>query len=228
MDNGVELMDGKEYLSVVSPIIEPLKEFERIWDSVENEKRIVSKRVGSENTTAVVAPIFFPLIFVIIFFILNILSFFYSGVVRLGAVIVYAGSFFMFFIYYEKRKKSRIEKIREESEHRVADMNTHLEKIGGSIGSVLNRYVPTDYQSSFALSYICNYLSNGRASNLQAAMNVFEEECHRMRIENIQQELLKQSKYQTAFAAVSAVANVSTAFSAASAASSLEDINAKL
>lgn len=44
-------------------------------------------------------------------------------------------------------------------------------------------FIPEQYRNSGAIQYICSYLENGRADSLKEALNLFEEELHRMKVE---------------------------------------------
>lgn len=68
----------------------------------------------------------------------------------------------------------------------------------------LKRYLPEDYWYSQAVSSIAGYFRTGRASTIKEALNLYEEEMHRLRMENMQEQTLRQSQKQTAYAAITA------------------------
>ena len=88
----------------------------------------------------------------------------------------------------------------------------------------IQTFVPPNYRYSTAVYKFCDYLNNSRANNIKDAVNLYEEEMHRMRMENLQAQILQQQRYQTSLAEISAIANVATAFNTASAAASLNSI----
>ena len=218
-------MDGIEYLNIVRPLIEPLKQFENLYDSMEQIKKQDSIRKSSISKEYTIMSILIPGAFWLLYVIINRSAFFRSSWIRFVGIIVYALSVVVFAIYFNKVKEKRISEVQEDTDQKISIIDSDLRKMAESFYPTLQAYVPQNYQNSFALEYICSYLYNGRASNLQGAMNLYEEEMHRMRMENAQQQLLNQAKYQTALSAISAAANVGTAFSASSAASSLENIS---
>lgn len=52
-------------------------------------------------------------------------------------------------------------------------------------------FLPEKYRYHFAACYICEYVANGRANNLSEAMNQYEEQLHRWKMENMQEQLLR-------------------------------------
>jgi len=50
-------------------------------------------------------------------------------------------------------------------------------------------YLPEKYRYHIAISYIHECLTTGRASNLKEAINLYEEQCHRWRMEASQQQI---------------------------------------
>ena len=70
----------------------------------------------------------------------------------------------------------------------------------GMYGSAIE-FIPPDYRYVEAVESFYRYLLNGRANDLQQAVNLYEEELHRMRMENAQQAMLMESKRQSAIQA---------------------------
>lgn len=68
----------------------------------------------------------------------------------------------------------------------------------------LKRNLPEDYWYSQAVASIAGYFRTGRANTLKEALNLYEEEMHRLRMENMQEQTLRQSQKQTAYAAITA------------------------
>ena len=56
--------------------------------------------------------------------------------------------------------------------------------------------VPSQYRYFVAISYIYECLNNGRASDLKEALNLFEEQMHRWRMEGYQQQTLALCEQQ--------------------------------
>lgn len=68
----------------------------------------------------------------------------------------------------------------------------------------LKRNLPEDYWYSLAVASIAGYFRTGRAYTLKEALNLYEEEMHRLRMENMQEQTLRQNQKQTAYAAITA------------------------
>ncbi len=69
---------------------------------------------------------------------------------------------------------------------------------------VLKKYIPEDYWYSQAVASIGGYFRNGRAGTMKEALNLYEEEMHRLRMENMQEQTLRLNQKQTTYAAISA------------------------
>ena len=123
-----------------------------------------------------------------------------------------------------KGEERTFEEIMLEENQLVEEIKSEQTNAIAPYWNEITECIPPKYQYSFAVNAFCSYLQNCRASNLKEAINLYEEEMHRNRMEQMQSEMLHQQKYQTALAAVSAVANVATAINTASAASSLASI----
>ena len=72
------------------------------------------------------------------------------------------------------------------------------------IAPVLERYVPVDYRYSTAVQSICFYFRNMRADTIKEAINLYEEELHRLRLENTAELVLRENQKQTAMLAFQA------------------------
>ena len=70
------------------------------------------------------------------------------------------------------------------------------------VAPVLERYLPEDYWYSDAVEAVSAYLRNMRADSIKEALNLYEEELHRLRMENTAQLILIENKKQTAYAAL--------------------------
>ncbi len=57
--------------------------------------------------------------------------------------------------------------------------------------------IPEDYRNASAIESFCTYINNRRADDLRQAMNLYEEELHRKRVEDTQMAILMESQKQT-------------------------------
>lgn len=71
--------------------------------------------------------------------------------------------------------------------------------------------IPPNYRYALAVQYIYESMLNMRARNLTEAINLYEEQLHRWRIEDAQQRMVELARQQTVAAQVSAAANVASA-----------------
>ncbi|WP_034444861.1 hypothetical protein [Butyrivibrio sp. AE2032] len=228
--NNMENLTPNELISKLSPLIEPLKVFESMEDKKAYTRTICQQRRQSIKSSQIVAYIVTPVLCLIAFFILNFRVILHNppAFMRLIVLGVIGLPIFYFYLYFKLVNKRKIDAIDNEENQAISDIEeAQLDFITPYLGAV-TECLPTKYQYSYAVSSFCSYLQNGRAGSLKDAINLYEEELHRNRMEQMQSQILQQQKYQTSLAAVSAVANVATAFNTASAASSLKSINDSL
>lgn len=212
------------------PLIKPLKDFEGTVDQIEKEKKQFLKKTNSITTNKLPLLIGVPIGFWLAFTIIHAYPLVYSGssfakLLHWGAICFPA---FFFVSFYVPRIKKEKEELKIQHEESIAILEQRKIDIATFMCNDLASYIPPNYQYSIAVEKMYEYLVNGRARNLTEAINIYEDDMHKLRMENMQGEILRQQKCQTVLATVSAVANVSTAMSAASAASSLSSINAKM
>ena len=74
-------------------------------------------------------------------------------------------------------------------DNRKAELNREINNIMASdyVGWLLSNTLSTEYMNSYAVGMFVKYLQAGRADNLKEAMNLYEEERHRGRMETMQQ-----------------------------------------
>ena len=58
-------------------------------------------------------------------------------------------------------------------------------------------FLPPDYRYEEAIQCFYKYVKNSRANDIQQAMNLYEEEMHRLRIENAQLAMLREQQRQS-------------------------------
>ncbi len=68
-------------------------------------------------------------------------------------------------------------------------------------------FIPPDYRYLSAIESFYKYVNNRRADNLRQAMNLYEEEMHRLRLENTQEAMLRESKKQSSLQAQNLAVN---------------------
>lgn len=89
----------------------------------------------------------------------------------------------------EKKELEKCKISLEETEKAmIAELSPHW-------GKVLD-IVPEDYATPLCVKRIYSYLTNGRADGLKEALNLFEEEQHRWRMEEGQRQMYEQYQYE--------------------------------
>lgn len=225
-------MDQQEMLSVqglienLAPLIDPLHQFETLVDKEEQVRRNCQARKKEVIISKIVVLIIVPIISIIIFYTLNknimynppsIMKSMIWGILILPDI--------YFLIYFLPIIKKQKEDIDMEEKQTTFSIKEEEKVIISPYWESIQRNVPPNYQYSMAVNAFCSYFRNGRAYNMKEAVNLYEEEMHRNRMENMQAQVLQQQKYQTTLMAISAAANVATAFNTASAASALNNIS---
>ncbi len=120
-------------------------------------------------------------------------------------------------ICYRKTKEiinSKIAKIQEQAQ---AERNIAQQIFEDNIATM--EFLPSDYWYPLATEYLIKAIQIGRASTLPEAIDKFEEQLHRWKIEEANSQMLAMQQQQTAYLSsiktsskVSAAANVANAF----------------
>ena len=117
-------------------------------------------------------------------------------------ITIFLGCFYIFpgVIYYMYCKKKRVQEIESE----IAALQDQLQTLNNTLQQQVELIRQTGIQNILpeqylnpadqSVKYILNYLQTGRADTLKEAMNLFEEEKHRINMENMQNEALKQAQ----------------------------------
>jgi len=112
------------------------------------------------------------------------------------------GCFYIFpgIIYYKVVKKNRNNRLDEE----ILALEKSLSRYDGELNNLVKDAVETGIQNILpeeylnpenrAVTYLLSYLQSGRADSLKEAMNLFEEDKHRMNMERMQNQVLEQSR----------------------------------
>lgn len=93
-------------------------------------------------------------------------------------------------IFEQKKEPYRQELVRRQQEYEqaeqemIAELSPHWQKV--------QELVPQDYLSPMFVRTVYGYLVNGRTDSMKEAVNLFEEEQHRWRMEQNQQQMYEQ------------------------------------
>lgn len=229
MLNEVVTYNASQMSDLLYPLIEPLSEFERIVKDIDTQKKKKPSVEFKVFVTKLPMILGFPAVCWILYTILNIRALLsgmsYIFLVQALSFFIPVGIFVMYFMpIISKEKNRQIQGIDE----KISDLEYRRNELANELYGPLTAYVPPDYQYSYAISSMYEYFVNMRARNITEAINLYEDELHKKKMESMQAQILHEQRVQSAMATVSAVANISTAFSAAHAASSLDSINSKL
>lgn len=136
--------------------------------------------------------------------------------------VVLIGFIVMLFAIHKNKNKKRKAKLAVEVQKCEEDLKKQVDVLNQIIRVNYSNFIalPEKYRYSFAVSTMLGYLNSMRADNMKEAINLYEEELHRMRMEKGQQRMImiQQQQQRTLntiqnYNMVSAVANVSTAIS---------------
>lgn len=132
-------------------------------------------------------------------------------------VVGFVGVMILAIICYLKTKEvinSKIAKIQEQAQ---AERNIAQQIFEDNIATM--EFLPSDYWYPLATEYLIKAIQIGRASTLPEAIDKFEEQLHRWKIEEANSQMLAMQQQQTAYLSsiktsskVSAAANVANAF----------------
>ena len=111
---------------------------------------------------------------------------------------------------HKKEKENRIKVLKSELDTRTEWISQYIEKHCDDISCV-----PSNYFYPIAIDYFIEVLSNGRAESFKEAMNLYEEQLHRWKIEDMtkttmiaQQQTAANSAAIRTSSAINAAANV--------------------
>lgn len=219
-----------ETIERLQTFISPLSQFEKLVESEDKIKRKYASKKSSKSVIRALIVIAAVLISNIAFYILNLEVLIYNSpffakylcMLMLALPILY---FVGYFLLLSKREKEEFDIAEKNEIQAIKDQEIYV--ISPYIDEI-REFVPPSYQYSYAVERFCEYFRNGRVGNMQEAVNLYEEEQHRLQMQHMQNQLIEQQRRQNTLMAVTAVASVATAVSAASAASSLSSIRDNL
>ena len=117
---------------------------------------------------------------------------------------VIAGCFFyiapgiIYYFYAQNSNKKQNELLEKDIQLLMDQRNAITDDLTNQIQTIqqtgIQTILPEQYLDATALDYIYGYLIGGRADNIKEALNLFEEEKHRLNMENMQYESLKQAQ----------------------------------
>lgn len=152
----------------------------------------------------------------------------HNGKLSFGQILLLILFYLCYFfpgLFFHLHFKSKNKKEDEEIEKQLAILNEELDNVAVEFNSIkleiltgvhtsnpmllIQQIVPEDYlfPRPYAFERILSYFKNNRASNPKEAINLYEEELHRERVEYNQLNSLYQQKLQTIGTYANVVAN---------------------
>lgn len=106
-------------------------------------------------------------------------------------VFVFVATIITFIIYYynQESKRKRYDNLTTTANEQLSIINKRANELINQYGNVV-QILPPDYQYFIAAEYIYSCFLNQRATNMAEAINLYEAQLHRWRMENYQKQLV--------------------------------------
>lgn len=171
----------------VRELIKPISDLNR-WTSKLNEVHREWKELKKEEKSLLAFQTWIKMFAIPLCIIVFVILLSQYGNVSLdvlgGGIWLSVFSFFIAYIIWDINKK----KVKK----KLAKKSLQYNHIKRKIDSILENYdieiIPEDYRSDEQVKYIYKVLKNQRANNIQQAVNLYEEEQHRARMEAFEEE----------------------------------------
>lgn len=113
-------------------------------------------------------------------------------------VFIFVSVIWIIMSYFSKKSQlSKLENKLQNKKDELASINRNLYDIATTIKDKIT-ILPPDYQYSMAAEYIYSCLRNQRANTIGEAVNLYEDQLHKWRVENSLQQLNQMQKEQAA------------------------------
>lgn len=141
-------------------------------------------------------------------------SLFFTFIIDILAFIILSLALLLINRDSNSRNKEMIEKLETDLSKEIEKKNVVIKQLSPVI-----HILPPNYRYALAADYIYNCFLNNRAYTIQEAVNLYEEQLHRWKIENTQEMMLTLQRQQNSdintmkiFTGITAAASVATAF----------------
>lgn len=123
-----------------------------------------------------------------------------TGSPVLGFIGIVAAIFLCIWVYKKVKQKLNEDDIRtvertQKDRQTIEKISSEIEQIAVSNADAINE-IPRDYRTYYAVSFFDKVLENGRAESMKEAMNLYEDHLHKMRMENMNQQLIYRQNQQ--------------------------------
>ena len=172
-------------LRILSEVREPLGSSIRLYDELTAAKKKYNALKPMEERSAIIVGTVIAIVIGIMF----ISQMGAPGIIFLILALVISPLSFWLESRSTKSKKERLAITCDSLEKQYVSA---LDQMKGKID-----VIPPDYRYPAAVESFYKYVNNRRADNIREAMNLYEEEMHRLRIENAQEAILRETQKQT-------------------------------
>ena len=169
-------------------------------------------------------------LYVICYLICNVFSFSPGMFVLLISIFVAAAVDKKLYPKIKSSVQKRLAEQGKKLEEKQAKTRTECEQMGNDRQQLINSLsnnigiIPPKYRTLMAVQFIYESLSNMRAETMKEAINLYEEQLHRWKMEASQQRMEELARQQVTAAHISAAANVVSASANIANASHTKDI----
>ena len=109
-------------------------------------------------------------------------------------VLIYMAAAVGAFFLIKLKQENDISRYKQQYEHALSDSEKYQKEIRNLEGFCNLGIVPSQYLNSDAVGFIHSALMNKRAISISQAINLFEEQCHKDRMEKMQREQLESQR----------------------------------
>lgn len=115
------------------------------------------------------------------------------GIPTIGAILGGVGGYFAKKNFY-KVQNEKIDNENEEIKKQEQAVLNDLQQVQAEYGERVGTWYPENYCSVDAVEFFYNAVKNYRADNIKEAINLYETALHQRRVEDNQQQAIKQQK----------------------------------
>lgn len=182
----------QELVEEVGKIADTLPKLERIYanyvDSRKKSERLKNKNVQLEGFLSKYAYIIVAAICVFIAI--------YSASERAsaGVVLVFMAAAVGAFVFIKLNWEINVMQTKKQYDNTLSDIDKYQKDMRELEKSCNLGLIPNPYRNSYAVNFIYDSLRNKRAISISQAINLFEDQCHKNRMENMQKQQLESQR----------------------------------
>lgn len=200
----------EEALLKIRAAMPPLKEIDELYNTALNlsqqaevsDTRVASGRSGRAKVIAILAG--FLSIYLYSFLFFKIIGPIFPKIVdSLVGVVIFIASTVMVVRFVYRFVRGFVEGLTNQSRQATAKIAPSIQRISDQIEQIATdnadviSAMPRDYRYYEAAQFFENALENGRADNMKEAVNLYEDNLHKLRMENYNHQLLFANEQQS-------------------------------